>query len=293
MSEQAVTSRQRLYSPDTLLPWRRAEQLKSCALYWLPVKSFPIPEPQRAWLLAFIDGLAERLAARFELRCETFLQMSAIYPDLLQDFQNTALESIPLVGLSWSSSARAPSPPSEEAEALRKGDKSFSFGEYVSPYCYWFLNKSRDRWCKMFFGRGGVTLLFMPPDPKAAPPEYPIPSFIRNHPHFQKSDLNGMLKAFAALKDGFAEKSKELFGGSFKDRPEAKGTLYILPNLNARDFFQAQPPVLAQWFDLFPVYLAENVEDQGIILASKADLDEDLPPPLRLLRDRGQEYPER
>jgi hypothetical protein len=290
LEEQPVTIRRRLYSPDILLPWRRAGQLKGCALYWLPVKSFPIPESQRAWLLAFLDGLTERLAARFELRCETFLQMSAIYPDLLKDFQNTAMESIPLIGLSWSSSAPVLNPLSKEAEAVRKGEKSF--GECLSSYCYWFLNKSHDRWRKMFFGRGGMTLLYMPPDPNIAPPAYRIPSFIRNHPHFQQWDLDGMLQAFTALNDSFAVQSKKLFGAPLKDHPAAKGTLYVLPNLNSQDFLQTHPPSLEQWFQLFQVYLAESMKDQGILLASQSDLDEEILHCLHMLRDRGHKYPE-
>ncbi len=291
MTDPSARGLGRLSSEKDLLPWHRADQLDACALYWLPVRSFPIPPPQRSWLLEFMIALSRRLAERFAFRCETFLQMSVIYPELLDDFQSRAMDSVPLIGLSWSPSAAVPPPPAQEIDDLQNKRKTFSFGDHVTSYCYWFLKKSEEH-RERFFGHGGTTLLFLAPDPKTEPPPVAIPGFIRNHPFFQSANLDGMLKSFASLKDDFSSKSKDLFGANIQGRPEAKGTYYVLPRFAARDFFQAEAAAIVKWFELFGVYFTESPTDDGILLASKDDFDADLVLLLTDLRDRGWSYPE-
>ncbi len=291
MTNQAPRNMGRLSSGSDLLPWRRAYQLEACALYWLPVRSFPISAAQRAWILEFVNALAVRLAERLNFRCETFLQMSAIYPDLLNEFQNHAMDSVPLIGLSWTPSSPPMLPPEQEIEELQNKRQKFKFGEHVANYCYWFLSTS-DEHRQRYFGHGGITLLFLAPDPKTQPPPVAIPNFIRSHPFFQSASLDGLLKSFASLKDDFTTKSKDLFGANIQDRPEAKGTLYVLPQLAARDFFQAEAAALKKWFELFGVYFTESPPDDGILLAVKDDFDSDLLLLLMNLRDRGLSYPE-
>jgi hypothetical protein len=281
----------RLSTDQDLLPWRRAEQLTACALYWLPVRSFPIPVVQRSWVLEFVNALSLLLAKKPGLRCETFLQMSAIYPELLKEFQARAMDAVPLIGLSWSPSGAIPPPPEKEVEDLQNKRKSFSFGEHVESYCYWFLKKS-DEYRNLFFGHGGTTLLFLAPDPKTEPPPVAIPSFIRDHPFFKSANLDGLLKSFASLQDDFVGKSKELFGGNLESRPEAKGTLYVLPRFTSRDFFEAQADAVKKWFELFGVYFSESPSDHGILLAVKDDFDAQLTQLVRELSDRGLSYPE-
>jgi hypothetical protein len=217
--------------------------------------------------------------------------MSVIYPDLLDDFKRGAFETVPLMGLSWCPSAPAKVPPAQEVEEIQKKQKIFNFGDHVSDYCYWFLKKD-DRLLQQFFGCGGMTLLFLPPDPNTEPPSVPIPGFIRNHPYFQSANLDGLLKSFAALKDSFASKSKELFKAALEQHePESRGAYYVLPRLSSRDFFQADAAAVEEWFGLFPVYLAESPTDDGILLATKEDFGAELTSLLQELREQGLVYP--
>ncbi len=55
---------------------------------------------------------------------------------------------------------------------------------------------------------------------------------------------------------------------------------------------QASPEDLDQWFSLFDFYLGESQKDQGILLASKSDIENDLIALLERLRSEGLEYPQ-
>jgi hypothetical protein len=63
---------------SSLLPWRWAESMRSCSLFWIPVKLGSIPAGQQEWLLEFFDRLSTRLAEENDLRAEHFVQMQVI-----------------------------------------------------------------------------------------------------------------------------------------------------------------------------------------------------------------------
>jgi len=292
----AVARKARLTPVDRgpeLAPWRRANELTRCCLYWMPVSGFPIPLAQRAWLLQFLERLASTVSDKFGLRREIFLQYKTV-TDLVDAFLRTTREFQPLMGLSRRPGAALPKLPSgAELKEMVKSGKEFNFNEVTPDYCYWFLKKSGKKQLETFWGYGGISMIFTEPDPATVPPPLPFTAKFREKSTvFQKVDVDGVWESAFALNDGFQAKSKELFGAGLEQTPQYPGIPFILPLLQSSDFFSQPEQESGKWFQLFDLYLHETPEDAGILLASKTDLDETLIELLGKMREEGLVYPE-
>jgi hypothetical protein len=275
-----------------LAPWRRANELTRCWLYWMPVSGFPIPLAQRAWLLQFLERLASTASDQFGLRREIFLQHKTVAP-LMDAFLRTTREFQPLMGLSRRPGAPLPKFPSNEEmkEMVKSG--TFNLDEITPDYCYWFLKKSGKKQLETFWGHGGISMIFAEPDPATTPPPLPFSAAFRQKSTvFQKVDVDGVWESAFSLNDGFQAKSKELFGAGLEQNPQYPGITFILPLLRSSDFFSQPEQESAKWFQLFDLYLHETPEDAGILLASKTDIDETLIELLGKMREEGLVYPE-
>lgn len=276
-----------------IAPWQRAHELTRCFLYWMPVSGFPIPLAQRAWLLQFLARLASTASEKLGLRREFFLQYKTVIV-LLEAFQRTALEFQPLLGLGRRPGAPiTPLPTPADMEELVKSGKDFDFKKNIPDFCYWFLKKRGEKQSEMFWGSGGVSMIFAQPDPATAAPPLPFsPAFRQKSRLFQKLDVDGVWESAAALNDGFQAKSKELFGAGLENHPQYPGLPFILPILQASDFFQQSEQESSKWFQLFDIYVRESPEDGGVLLASKTDFDDALSELLVKMREDGFTYPE-
>ena len=177
---------------EDLRPWRKAAQLKSCFLYWAPVSGFPIPPNQRSWLLEFFERFTKLLAESAGLRPELFLQFkSLLAPELKKQFLNHASELCPITGLSRRPGAPLQQPPNpQDVKSMIEGRKEFVFGDYVADYAYWFVDKSDKKQRDLFFGHGGLTMLYLKPDPRTKAPPVPFSAAVRRRPIFQKFDVD-------------------------------------------------------------------------------------------------------
>jgi hypothetical protein len=280
-----------------LRPLRKAEQLTRCHLYWLPV-DFPAKPQQRQWLLAFFEAFSQMAHQELGLQPQLFLQMKTVYPDLLDGFIKTAPEFNPLFGLSRRPEARIPPlPDMRYVEQLQKGHREFKFGDQMADYCYWFVARQEQKQRQMFLGYGGLTTIFIRPDPGATPPPpSSIPPGVKRSPIFEpilkQWNLEQGRQVAFALKSEFLKKSKEFFGRGLEDDPQFPGFLYVLPLLSTRDFFDQPDEEAAHWFELFDLYVNESAPDKGIVLASKEDSDEKLAAILEKLKHQGMRYPE-
>src|SRR6266496_2251495 len=276
---------------ERLYPLRRADQMTGCALYWLPTSAFPIPDSERAWSMRFLDELALFATQRLGLRSEVFLQLKTIADgDLKTTFHRHQTNLIPIMGLSRRPGRGLPPIPTEEdLEPILKGKKKFEFDEYIGDYCFWFLNKQERRQRELFFGSGGMTIIFLKPDPKAAPPKLPFSAAHRESPLFKQFDIDGLLTCAFALSDDFMQKSKDIFGKGLEDDPQFPGLTYIVPLLGTHDFF-TNTDNLTSWFQLLDIYVNESPADQGIVLASKHDLDDDLALIIDKMRQDGAPF---
>jgi hypothetical protein len=285
-----------------LLPWRPAKDLKRCSLYWIPVKSFPIGEHQRNWIVEFLNRFGAHMAETASLRCEQFLSFKILgdHKDLTHKLHKTILRYSPLLGLSRRPGEDIKSLPDTEElqkdrEAYASGKKKLPTISEISPdYCYWFILKYPEEQRENFLGYGGLTNLFMKPDPNTVPPEeamLPDVFFDEIAPRVDKEQYEAMVAGTFALGDEFLPKSKELFGKGLEEEPQYPGLFFIVPLLRSRDFFQESDEVVEQWFDLFEVYVNESPEDRGVLLAAKEDLDEVMIEILRQMREEGLSYP--
>lgn len=242
-----------------------------------------MPAGQRDWLLLFIDRLAELLDKQFTFRVEMFWQTKAIQSLLGDATKRNAIQFPPMTGL-----FRAPDGQQRQAQP----DQAESSKEYG----FWFVDKGERKMRDLFFGYGGMTMLFMKPDPAAMAPKLPLSPKYREHPMFkplfQQFDIDRLHSQAYALLDGFQERSKQLFGVGLENDAEYRGLRFVLPLLRATDFFEQSYDKVEKWFSLFDVYIGESPDDHGILLASKIDLKDKLFALLDKMTQDGLEYPD-
>ena len=256
--------------PDLLRkqrPWRRAESLSDCFLYWAPVSAFPMPDRARVWMKQFLSRFSARVQAEFKLRAEVFLNDNAL-PALMVPFLETSQEFSPMSGLRRIPGERLPD------FARNPIDPSHSTPSRP-PGWYWFVNKAEVRQREAFFGYGFLATILLPPDPGTAAPKLPISEAMRKRIEaLQVFDLQAMMNTTLAMRDGFLKKSIELFGADLKNNLFLRGAQFVMPLLTSADFFRCSPEERAKWFALFDVYVIESQQDHGILIASKHNLDQ-------------------
>jgi hypothetical protein len=242
--------------------------------------------------MLFFDRLMDLLTSQFELRIELFLQYRTAQK-ILPHFLKMSHAFSPMVGLNRKPGATFPPRITKEAlEPVAKGEKEFNLHEWIPDYCYWFLNKADRNQRKEFLGYGGLTTILLRPDSNTKPPELPFTPGVRKLELFQMFDIDGILAQGFALKDGFLQKSKELFGAGLEDEPEYPGIPFVLPMLCADDFFHQPQEVCDKWFQLFDVYVSESESDNGILMASKLDFEDPLISLLEQMNREGWVYSE-
>ena len=242
-----------------LLPWRRARELTRCALYWMPVASFPLASAQRGWLLEFLKRFTVLTAADGALRHEQFLQYKTIYPNLMRPLLDTMTDLMPVLGLGRRPGAPLPQFPSEQDiqkttkkmfESLKR-DEPLPMADprqHMPDYAYWFLDKSHEQQRELFFGHGGLTLVALKPHGKKPPPLLISKAQMAKMPMFQKMDVEKIVARAASLEDPFLPKSKELFSAGLEQEPQTKGLPFILPLLDSADFFGQPEAVVKNCF---------------------------------------------
>lgn len=273
MPDDAATRlerRKRLSKPQELRPWVQAEEQQlSCALYWLPVSGWPARAAERAWLLEFFTRFQAELESSASLRGEVFLEYKSVQGELVDEFFRYTQKNLKLMGMARHPGEPLPAFPSpEEIRRLLEGKREVDVRDWVAEFTYWFVAKQPQRQRELFLGHGGMTHLFLPPDPKTKAPKIPFtPALRASLPIFQEFDVDAIHASTYALTDRFLKQSKVLFGEGMENRPEYPGITFILPLLDTAHFFTADPELHARWFSLFDVYLRESPNDKGVLLA--------------------------
>jgi len=151
----------------SLLPWRWAESMRSCSLFWIPANLRSISGGQREWLLEFFTRLSARVSALSGLRAEHFMQMQVIDEDtqLRKAFLNAMAKELPMLGQCWMPRGKQIIPPSDkEMELLTSKKKTFHAYDYFPQQSWWFLNRDADALQSRYLGYGGLTFFFRKPD---------------------------------------------------------------------------------------------------------------------------------
>lgn len=255
-----------------ILPWRRAEQLTHMHLYWMPVRSFPFPAQPRSWIARFILSLEAELAGAIEP--EFFLRGFTAHKQLLDTFTANSRKHIPVMGL-----CRQPGEPIKDAPTLEQlkpvqtGEKPMDLADWISEYSYWMVARRLPEQLNLFFGYGGGMILFRDVDPQMAPPPMPRITAFEETPGMGPDDIQGYMGALYAFRAKFLGLSKEVFGKGLEEHPQYPTLPFIIPAFNSGLYFQTPPDAVAEWFRVFPVQLSESIEDLGLVLASKENLD--------------------
>jgi hypothetical protein len=313
-----------------LLPWRWAESMRSCSLFWIPVNLGSTPRGQREWLLEFFTRLSARLSELSGMQAEHFVQMQVVDENeqLRKTFMNAMMKESPMLGRCWLPRGKQPIPPSDrEIELLASKKKEFRPYDYAPQQAWWFLSRNADTLREHYLGYGGLTIFFRKPDgeeelmppppaingPVIIPkflrnhpglkviledfdPQKPrqIPGFIRNHPAmkqvFSVLDVDKMQEKSKALMSPFRNQTKEIFGVGIPRDLEYEGILFVVPKLASQDFFAQTEQRIRRWFEVFDVYINESPEDEGIILACKDNLTSLITLIVGEMRSKGYRY---
>ncbi len=274
-------------------PWIKAPMVEDCHVFWLPVSGFPIRSAERAWFLAFLGRFSALLQEKDGLREEVFLQFAVASGIYAERFQQYAMKVQVLPGLS-----RRPEEPLQGKPDLQQAkeeverNKGFDMEKWTSDYTFWFQYKRAEEQREMFWGAGGMTLLFLKPDPKTVPPVLPFtPRFRAAMPVFQHVDVDAMMGGAMALNDGFLTHSKAVFGKGLERGPGLGSTAFVVPLLESKHLVQATPESRASWFEVFDVYCRESTEDKGVLLAFQKDYRPWVLQVLASLAEEKLEYP--
>jgi hypothetical protein len=314
---------------NALLPWRWAESMQSCSLFWIPVNLGSIPRSQREWLLEFFARLSAHLAEANGLQAEHFMQMQVIDGDkqLRETFMNSMMKESPLLGRCWLPREKQPVLPSEEdRELMARKKKEYRPFDYVQQQAWWFLSRNAEGLLEHYLGHGGLTAFFHKPDAEELMPPLPvldqpiiIPKFLRNHPHlkvilegfdphqpdrvpgfvrnhpmmkqlYRVLEPDKMQEKSKAMMSPFREQTKEIFGAGLPRNLEYEGILFVLPRLASQDFFAQTDQQIRRWFEVFDVYVTESPEDRGIVMAGKDDLTSVVASIVEKMRSKGYRY---
>lgn len=257
----------------TLTPFVRASAITDCSIYWLPVSPFPMLPRQREWILEFHQRLAAHLAQSRKLRQETFLQFKSLYPDLLNTFTARAGDHMPMSGASLTPGETPPELPDfdtikKQVESAGKNGTPLDVNQWMPDVLHWFLLKKPVEQRELFFGRGGMFTLYLPPDPETVAPVIEVPRFVKTHPAYSDS-MQGEINAAYSMRDRFLKQSKEMFGEPFRADASYKGLMFVLPLFTSASLVQATPEQREHWFQVFDGYLIESRVDRGLVLALK------------------------
>lgn len=297
-----ATERRRLtpLEEKTIAPFVRAQQIEDISLYWLPVSTFPMRPDQREWLMDFHRRIAEHMAKESQCREELFLRFKSIYPDLNDQFSRTSMEFAPIMGGGIAPGSSLPEKITMDAlkeqvdEATKKGTL-VDVQRWMPDMTYWFAKKLPEKQRECFLGFGGLVTLFLQPDPFTKPPEIKLPRIVTSMPSFQQMGGEARFASEAqfaySLRDPFLAKSKEVFGGAYREDPSYGGLLFVIPLFTAGVLLAASAQQKEEWFTLFDGYIAESLADKGVLLALKSpDFDESLAEILEVMREEGRVY---
>lgn len=275
------------------LPWVRAWKMEDCFLFWLGVAEFPCSPEEKQWAIEFLSRFSSRLSEEHSLRGEVFLQYKTIGEADAKEFLKYRRKCLTLMGLGRRPGASIPTlPTGEDLQKIVKDGKPFDLNQWVGDYSYWFIMKQPERQRELFLGLGGMTTIFLPPDPKTKAPKLPFtPALRAAHPAFKKFDVDAVHEATYAMEDAFLEKSKALFGAGLEEEVQYDGLAFILPLLDSGHFFAVTPELREKWFELFDVYVHESKSDKGFILAFKKDFEPLLLEVLESMHEDGLRYP--
>jgi hypothetical protein len=221
---------------------------ESWSLYWLPAgfRRWP-PDPQ---IVEFLNLVVAAVQQPEKHHAYTFLEQSAIHPHLTQPLIVHAAQYIAVPMIAIRPEAGKPRFPT--TEAVKNFDPQW-MGDIAQQ-------KNMEIRLQDFF------------------PDAPVPVYWIREGHAEaRKQLSGqggwsfILSDLA--EDEFFEAAKEILLKDVEDEG-IKSFPLIGPLLSTQSFIQAPRANLEAWFRLCPLYMAENIDEKGLTIASSSLLDD-------------------
>jgi hypothetical protein len=226
------------------LPWRHAESMSTCSLFWIPVRFHTIPDGQKEWLLSFFFTLSQRLEQSHELSAQHFMQMRTIDENqsIRKIFLNSLLKETPITGASWRPhhpESEPTVPTKEEIEAFAKGKRQYRAYDYMPANSCWFLGGNDTQLRQTYLGYGGMTILYRKKETQnendqafhAPPVPLIIPKFLRADQQMAKLldgfEMNNPTKIPSFLRSHPG--MKQMFAAFDMDKEHEKGARLLSP----------------------------------------------------------------
>ena len=262
------------------------------ALYWIPVSAFPCRSGEKEWLCQFLIALDREMKEALQCRVEIFVHRDAIYPDLMEPMllNLQKLNPVPGVMREYGEPLRKAPAPREIVQMVTDGkmEKLLSLGTDTG---WWFASKNAGKQRELFLGNGGMVNVWLPPDPKTAPPPFHIPEKVLNNPAFAGMDIAGTVQVTYSFADSFLPNSLKMFAPELKADPQYQGYPFAIALFKSKDIFNAGGEKREEWLQLAPCYLIESRADRGVLLWGTLKLDDVLQKVLEALRQQKLEYP--
>lgn len=277
---------------DHYFPWRRADALVGSALYWMPVSAFPCRKGEKQWLQQFLLAFDQEMKEALQCRTEVFVHRDAIYPDMMEPLLLHLQELNPVPGVMrmYGEPLRKAPNPREILQIVAEG-KMESLTSLGSDVGWWFAKKNASQQRDLFLGLGGMVNVWLPPDPKTAPPPFHMPERALKNPAFAGMDIMGAVAVTYSFADSFLANSLKTFAPELKADPQYQGYPFALTLFKSEDIFSAGGEKREEWLRLAPCYLVESRPDRGILLWGTPDIEDILRRVLQALREQKLEYP--
>lgn len=278
--------------PNPHSPFRRADALVGSSLYWIPVSGVPVREAEKTWLRQFLLAFDAGMKQALQCRVEVFVTRKAIFPDMMDPMiaNLQALNPLPGVMRIYGEKLRK-APHAREIERMVADGKQAQLLSMGSDTGWWFVKKNADAQRALFLGHGGMVNVWLPPDPKTAPPPFHMPEKVMKNPAFAQMDIQGSIDVTYSLADSFLPDSLKVFAPELAGDPQYQGFPFALALLKSQDIMSARAEQRDEWLKLAPCYLFESPPDGGLLIWGKPDVDAVMLKALEAIREQKLEYP--
>jgi hypothetical protein len=230
--------------PNDIQPIQKIHELQACNVYLLPVSTYPLPQAEAQWARAFSEKLiVEVKKDKPNLRMEVIIRQGGIYTGLSDHFVDNASRWIPEQGLAIMPHRPPPHIPTQE-EMENIDPRSLGAGDRPPVHDF-------------------------------------IPEMI-----FRISDSGGREEAFRTMgghsalhvfltkasESDLKANWKEAFGATVRERVFRAMQLFV-PLFGVRSFSDVPEEKIISWMASFDLYIGESLEDNGLVIVSGNNID--------------------
>lgn len=212
-------------------------------VYLLPVSKYPIPPGEAEWVRSFGEDLiAEMRKGKPNLRLEVIIRQGGIYTGLLDRFVDNAPRWLPEQGLAIIPHRPPPHIPTmDEVENMDprslRSDDGPPVLEFAPELIFRIGATGKEEACGTMGGHSALHMFLTEVD---------------------ESDLRS--------------EWKEIFGADVTERIFRAIPLYV-PLFGLRSFSDVSEEKMKSWLSSFDLYLGESLEDKGMIIIARDNID--------------------